>query len=247
MKGAPDFESLPLQEFKRLPLDTKITLFLDGTSHPSVEIADRSNPEGPTRIPEPIVRHRDKCESAFKGILKELHDVIKRLTKQLKSAANEESFDDVNILGQKAKEIKAFRVSVQNLAQNWHRLRPQTLEPAERVSTRPILPKGTKTPETEFYKPILETLIEMGGQGTIKHVLDKVGAKMADVLKPIDRAPLKSGKSVRWRNTAQWARNKMRTLGLLKAEAPRGIWEITEQGRAHFAQLNVKGSMKWSF
>ncbi|MCC7571175.1 winged helix-turn-helix domain-containing protein, partial [Candidatus Micrarchaeota archaeon] len=37
----------------------------------------------------------------------------------------------------------------------------------------------------------------------------------------------------RWRNTAQWARNSMvNEEGFLKKDSPRGIWEISEKGRA---------------
>ncbi len=36
---------------------------------------------------------------------------------------------------------------------------------------------------------------------------------------------------IRWRNTAQFARNTMVRKGLLKSNSARGIWEITEAGR----------------
>lgn len=43
-----------------------------------------------------------------------------------------------------------------------------------------------------------------------RKVLDKVGVRMKGVLKPLDYAVLPSdGKSIRWRNSAQWARNTM--------------------------------------
>ncbi len=34
-----------------------------------------------------------------------------------------------------------------------------------------------------------------------------------------------------WRNSAQWARNSMVQEGLLKADSPRGVWNISEAGR----------------
>ena len=39
-----------------------------------------------------------------------------------------------------------------------------------------------------------------------------------------------------WRNGAQWARHAMVTEGLLKADSPRGIWEISPAGEAYLAQ-----------
>ena len=35
----------------------------------------------------------------------------------------------------------------------------------------------------------------------------------------------------RWRNTAQWARNAMVKEGLLASDSPRGVWEITAEGK----------------
>ena len=34
-----------------------------------------------------------------------------------------------------------------------------------------------------------------------------------------------------WRDAAQWARNSMVAEGLLKADSPRGVWEISDKGR----------------
>jgi hypothetical protein len=62
-------------------------------------------------------------------------------------------------------------------------------------------------------------------------VLEKVEQSMKEVLKPVDYEPLASGSDIRWRNTAQFARNTMVEKGLLKSNSSRGIWEITEAGR----------------
>lgn len=63
-------------------------------------------------------------------------------------------------------------------------------------------------------------------------VLDRVQAMMADQLNAHDRDVLTDGKTVRWVNTAQWARNVLREEGLLRDDTPRGVWGISEQGRA---------------
>jgi len=55
---------------------------------------------------------------------------------------------------------------------------------------------------------------------------------MKGVLIRVDYEPLASDpEMLRWRNTAQWARNSMVKEGLLKSNSPRGIWEISEAGR----------------
>jgi len=58
---------------------------------------------------------------------------------------------------------------------------------------------------------------------------------MAGTLNEFDLSPLKSGE-LRWRNTAQWARQKMKDKGLLAGDSPRGIWEITARGRAYLRE-----------
>jgi restriction endonuclease Mrr len=72
----------------------------------------------------------------------------------------------------------------------------------------------------------------MGGSGPVAEVLDCVGRKMQEILKPYDFEPLTSDpRNLRWRNAAQWARNRLMSEGLLKNNSPRGIWEISERGR----------------
>jgi hypothetical protein len=94
--------------------------------------------------------------------------------------------------------------------------------------------RGRKTPDKAYFMPLLETLIEMGGRGKTKDVVDKIGEKMKDKLTDFDMEILPSGTDIRWRNTAKWARNTLKELGLLKRDSPRGIWEISEKGRKYY-------------
>ena len=57
---------------------------------------------------------------------------------------------------------------------------------------------------------------------------------MKPVLKSLDYALLPSvSKQIRWRNTAQWARNKMvNEDGRMKKNSPREIWEISSARNA---------------
>jgi hypothetical protein len=81
--------------------------------------------------------------------------------------------------------------------------------------------------------PILQVLEEMGGGGKVADVLDRVGKVMKSLLKDADHDPLASDPSnPRWRNTAQWARNSMVHEGLLRGDSPRGLWQITDLGKA---------------
>jgi restriction system protein len=98
-----------------------------------------------------------------------------------------------------------------------------------RKNGAPQIPRGERTPQKDFRKPILQALYEKGGSGKIAEVLARVEEIFGDNLTEADRATLKQGE-IRWRNTAQWERNAMVRDGLLKEDSPRGVWELAEKG-----------------
>lgn len=86
------------------------------------------------------------------------------------------------------------------------------------------------TPQKHYRQPILEALVEMGGQGRVRDILAKVRAKVADKLNQKDYERLPSGE-IRWENWAKWERKRMVQEELLRDDSPVGIWEVTEKGR----------------
>jgi restriction system protein len=100
--------------------------------------------------------------------------------------------------------------------------------------------KGLRTPEPAFFCPILQALSDLGGSAKRSDVFNMLEYSMRDVLKPIDYQTLSSeAEQLRWQNSAQWARNLMVKEGLLQADSPVGIWEITEKGRT-FLMKNIR-------
>lgn len=95
----------------------------------------------------------------------------------------------------------------------------------------PRLRKGLKTPQSAYRIPILRTLVTLGGEADMDVVLERVQALMGDQLNAHDLDTLADGKTIRWRNTAQWARNTLREEGLIRDDTPRGVWGISEAGR----------------
>ena len=93
------------------------------------------------------------------------------------------------------------------------------------------LPKGLKTPEGAYRRPILEALHELGGRASAGDVLEVVENKMKAVLAEVDYQTVPSGE-IRWSNTAKWERRTLVEEGLLKSksESPKGIWELSEKG-----------------
>ena len=89
--------------------------------------------------------------------------------------------------------------------------------------------KGSLLPEAEYELPILKALMTLGGKAPTSEVVDVVGQALDGRLTDTDRERLGSG-DVRWRNRAQFVRLSLIKRGDMKADSPRGFWEITDQG-----------------
>jgi hypothetical protein len=116
---------------------------------------------------------------------------------------------------------------------------PTDGEDDESGERRTKLKRGLRTPETAFYAPILQALIELGGTARTIDVVKRVGDLMASVLSGDDRGPLQSTGLPRWENTTQFARYSMVRSGLLKPDSPRGTWAISTKGVEHLQRTRT--------
>jgi hypothetical protein len=98
------------------------------------------------------------------------------------------------------------------------------------TGTRTRVPKGSLLDERTYEIPILRALEEHGGRAAAREVIDRVGQLVDDQLTPLDREMVETG-GIRWQARVQFARLRMKEHGDLKADSPRGVWEITDQGR----------------
>lgn len=90
---------------------------------------------------------------------------------------------------------------------------------------------GLMTPESTYYRPILEALVARGGSSPVAPVLEDVYAKVQGLLTELDHQPLEGNGEIRWRNRAKWARKDMVKDGRLKGDSRHGVWEISDRGR----------------
>ncbi len=96
--------------------------------------------------------------------------------------------------------------------------------------------KTIKRPRTdalklqEYYIPILEALVELGGSAKRKEVLNRVFEKVKDRFKSDDYKELQTG-IIRWKHRCGWAKYELAKMGYLSSNSPRSIWEITSSGR----------------
>ena len=178
---------------------------------------------------------RNEVNVAFELLLEEIESVANGLNDEGAEAFRSGDYDKARLAIEVATRLVEFREKVKALQQEWGILSAQGLRPRRKGRKRRskgMLPRGLRTPEAAFRKPILESLAELGGSAPVGKVLEVVEHKMKGILNEYDQEPLPSDpRSVRWRNTAQWCRNTLVREGLMKSDSPHGIWEISEEGR----------------
>lgn len=166
------------------------------------------------------------AKQAFAGRSELSLDEVARLHKSLVALK-----DKVNAL---RSEAQALLQEFPALAQQQTSAEPTEVYPAPRPKQK--RGRGERTPQSAYRCPILRALIELGGRGKVRQVLDRVYAQMKDRLLPRDLVAVPSGQDVVWSVSAKWQRNKMKLEGLLRDDSPAGIWEITDAGRRYYEQ-----------
>jgi len=175
--------------------------------------------------------------AAFELLTEELEAEVEFTNRVGSKAFEARDYDRAREALERAGQLTAFRDKVVTLHREWDIIAAaQDGDEDEnvRAERRNLgrLRRGMRTREEAYYGPILKTLAEMGGSARMSDVLDRVGALMKNQLRAVDFEPLASDPDMhRWRNSAQWARYSMVKEGMLKAESPRGFWEITDKGR----------------
>ncbi len=175
---------------------------------------------------------------AFEMLLEEIEAEIDFISKVGARSLEGRDYEGAREALGRASRATTLRDKLVSLRKEWEALTVSHGGDEEEAMTRAErrnvgrLQRGARTPEKAYYQPILEVLNELGGSARVNDVLVKVEQLMNGALTPIDYEPLPSNpEMLRWRNKAQWARNSMAREGLLKSDSPRGIWEISEEGR----------------
>jgi hypothetical protein len=183
-----------------------------------------------------IKNNPTNVEAAFEILLEEIETEIDFVNGIGAKGFEARDYDRAKEALEQAGTLTAFREKVAELIKEWKGLETRQAQYETPKATRRDLGRlgrGLRTREEAYFAPILTTLVETGGRAKLAEVLLAVEKKMKGVLKKVDYQPLASDQDMpRWRNTAQWARNTMVKDGLLKGDSPRGIWEISDAGKA---------------
>jgi restriction system protein len=98
---------------------------------------------------------------------------------------------------------------------------------------------GTILPESEYELPLLRALVEADGSGPAARIIDRVGELLDGRLTELDLQRHRTGE-VRWRNRTAFTRYKLVQRGPMDAGSRRGIWAITDAGRAFYEERAVE-------
>ncbi len=95
-----------------------------------------------------------------------------------------------------------------------------------------------------YFGPLLEALRKLGGSGTPDEVVERIALDLL-LSDEVQNETLSSGDS-RYRNQVAWARFYLVREGLLES-SKRGVWSLTERGRATDLSLAQAGEIrrKW--
>ncbi len=169
--------------------------------------------------------------AAFEMLLEEVEAQVAVLNQLGGAAFAEGKHERAAELLRRAQTVTAFRGKVDALRSEWEALGPSGVPRRRGRATR--LARGLRTPEEAYFRAILQALIDLGGSGRMGDVLGRVHEAMKDTLRKVDYEAMPSDpETPRWRNTAQWARMALVEQGLMKKGSQRGVWEISEEGRA---------------
>lgn len=181
----------------------------------------------------------DDVSAALRLLAESLEEEEKRIRNEGSKAMNEGDYDTATAVIDFAKRLLAFQKKVAGLEKEWddlEDLRDKATPAVQEIVSKRFFgrsKRGDITSQDDYCAPILRVLTEMGGSGKTKDVIVKVGEKMKSILKPKDYEKTATrAKELRWENTTRWARQKMVDDGRLKADSAKGLWEISDKGRA---------------
>ncbi len=167
----------------------------------------------------------EKVVIAINTLLQDLDTILLELNDKLLQLTSQKRLDEAQEVLNEAKRITNLQQKVQSLQDEW--FRPVLGKRQSKVMTK----ADGRTPEWAFRIPILNALIDLGGNAHCQRVKNWIGLEMANQLTEADRETLSDGKTIRWENSVHWERQVLVDEGLLCPSRKVGIWEITPAGR----------------
>jgi hypothetical protein len=111
-------------------------------------------------------------------------------------------------------------------------LRDRTAQPlASSQKPRSEHSRLPKTSKKVLREHIICALKKLGGSARVSDVIEEIGQYLDGKLLPGDTEWRESTNEYAWQNNAKWERYQMTQDGVLRTGSPRGIWELSEDGK----------------
>jgi hypothetical protein len=170
--------------------------------------------EGMTRLP-----HSREVSRALRTLKAAADKVIRELNRIAGQKIARGDYSAAEELAARGKGLTQFQADIRVLQEKW---RATSLPSTSRV-------KGNITPLWRYYQPILQALIQRGGEGKAKDVESGVGKLMATALLAGDKVSMAQGRE-RWKVMVRRARKPLISEGWIE-DADGAVWRVTEAGK----------------
>lgn len=185
-------------------------------------------------------------DDSFKYLISAIRSELKGITRKSMEAIENGDFETVRLPLERAAKIPKLLDKINEIQTEWIILSGQTGQTkavettppttsrearAERAR-KPRLARGTLTPNSAYTIPILQSLIEAGGEAQKSEVIRKVSAFMAGTFNKFDiQPPDAHPKTPRWQIKFDKIRVSLISKGLLASDTDSGVWKISKKGR----------------
>ena len=153
------------------------------------------------------------------GLKKSLKGCLARVNQEAGMLLSKGSYERAESLVAVAKSVDTFRVEVESLHTRWKEIKGGPQGTA----------KAPRTPLWEYYQPILQALVDLGGAAGVAEIESAVGLLVKGRLVEGDLSIMANGRA-RWQVMIRRARKHMVKEGLLDSDTGMD-WKITQQGR----------------
>ena len=173
-----------------------------------------------------------EVNSTLKTLLKRLDGVLKRTNEQAARLVRRGDYAGAEAWVRVGTLLGDFRKKALGLRDEWRLLCREAAGKVPQISVKP--PKKNRQPTTplwEYYQPILKALVQAGGEARRPELDPLVLQVMEDRLQPGDHEVAGGGRP-HWQNSIRRARKQLIKEGWLSEDGSKGMWRITEKGRA---------------
>ena len=171
---------------------------------------------------------KGEVERALKLTKREVKSALRQVNQQAGRLVTRGDYTGAQSWVDMGRGITGFGAEVDALQLKWQALQ----------ETAPGKTSSERTPLWEYYQPILQALVELGGEATIAELEERVAPILATVVHA-EEMNVMSGDKLRWKRAVRRSRRHMVKEGLLEDHS--GLrWKITESGRegaTRFASL----------